>query len=118
MNTAPIPKEILIHACRLKIFSGSGILGSRTLISETELSRVRIAVRTDIKEDEGGRRLCHGGTLYYDCVNSLPEEAVFLEDDCYSIIEWGGREYAVVSVKYIYGTEGLHHLEVELGGNV
>lgn len=118
MNTAPIPKEILIHSCTLRIYSRSGDLGKRRLISETALSDVRLALKTTVREDNGGRRLCPAGTLYYDCVNSRPEEVTFLENDCESIIVFRNEEYRIGEIRYIYGAESLHHLEIELGGKV
>lgn len=111
-----IPKEILIHSCTLKIYGKDGIFGSKQLLSETNLSNVRLSVRRRVFSGTDGVRHGTEGTLYYDCENSLPADAEFLRDSCESIVTFKGMEFRVTKIKYIYSGDSLHHLEIELGG--
>ncbi len=116
MKDIPIPKEILIHTAQLRVYSDSGIMGSPVLTEETPLLNVRVELSRSAAEDERGRRLCPAGILYFDCVNSGPEDVLILRDECRSTVVFEGREMPVTGIKYIYGASGLHHLEVSLGG--
>lgn len=110
-----IPKEILTHSCILKTYSCEGVFGDRALLSETQLHNVRLSIYKNVSCDNGQRKTSQHGVLYFDCVNSIPCDTVFLHEDRRSIISFNGTELEVTGVRYIYGGGGLHHLEVQLG---
>lgn len=111
----PIPKEILIHSCILKIFRISGIYGSCVLEEEINLSNVRLSLCSRTVSDANGRVVKKTGVLYYDCTFSSPENTEFLREGCRSQLEFEGNCYEVTRVEYVYSDSGLHHLEIGLG---
>lgn len=115
MTVMPIPRELLIHRCVLNRYRDGGIFGNGELISSVILSNVRCRAACSKKSSSEGERIEKSGVLYFDCENSSPEDAVFLSDGCRSEVVFEGEVYAVTGVRYIYGTTGLHHLEVALG---
>ena len=112
-----IPVYLLIHSCVLRKYRTDRSLFSRVLVSQTKLDKVRIVPsgrhRCGIRQS----RMRYGGKLYYDVKNSLPEEAVFIEEGLESVILFNGHEYPVTGAEYIYADE-LHHIELMLGGAV
>lgn len=111
-----IPYALLRDSCRLRTFKRTGVFGDRQLLSETELSRVCCDVKDRLDTGTDGEELHGTGKVYYDCVRSLPEDACFLSDECESSVVFGGREYRVTGVRYIYSGGRLHHAEIILGG--
>ena len=111
----PIPKEILIHSCILKIFRVSGIYGNCVLQEEINLSNVRLSLCRKTSSDVNGRVVKKTGVLYYDCTLSSPQNTEFLREGCRSIVEFEGNGYEVTRVEYVYSDSGLHHLEIGLG---
>ena len=111
-----IPVRALIHSCVLRKYRTSPDLVTRTRVSDTALSRVRIVPEARVKCDERHCRTMRGGKLYFDTVNSLPEEAEFITEGLDSVIVFGGHEYPVTGAAYIYDGMGLHHTELSLGG--
>lgn len=111
----PIPKEILIHSCILKIYRISGIYGECEPEEEVSLSNVRIAMCRKTENDVNGKTVKVTGTLYYDCTLSSPPGTEFLREGCRSIISFEGYDLEVCRVEYIYSDCGLHHLEIGLG---
>ncbi len=111
-----IPKEILIHSCMLKLYKSDGIFGEPVLMSETLLSNVRCSLHRTSKASCDGYAKATAGTLYYDCQNSTPSDVSFMENGCVGIIVFKGHELRIIKIRYIYGSSGLHHLEIELEG--
>lgn len=111
-----IPMEILTHSCILRKYGHDGIFGERVLISETAVSQVRLSLFRERRSEAEGIRETRGGTLYYDCKNSIPMNAVFIEDDYTYTIVFDGEEFEIKDVKYFYLFRELHHLEIGLGG--
>ncbi|MGN1089183.1 MAG: putative minor capsid protein [Huintestinicola sp.] len=114
--TPPIPLELLPHKCRLKLYGAADSFGNRVLISDTELSNVRISLYRKKTAGLNGDSGITGGTLYYDCVNSSPENAELSVTDGKTVIEYNGQSFEILRTKYIYGDSSLHHIEIELGG--
>lgn len=113
--TCPIPKEILIHSCTLNNYSEEGVFGQRKLISSMTLSNVRLEIHRGTQYGAGGRKMKKCGTLYFDCVNSSPEDAAFMGEDFIGTVVFCGTEYDITAVKCVYWGDALHHLEIELG---
>lgn len=114
--TPPIPVELLPNKCRLKLYGAADYFGNRELISETELSNVRLSLYRQKDSSLRGDSSVTGGTLYYDCVNSSPENAELSVSGGKTVIEYDGQTFEMLRTKYIYGESCLHHIEIELGG--
>lgn len=110
-----IPVDMLPHSCIMRVMGQPDIFGDRQIIDEYLLERVRIVPRNTVKTDTDGAVYKNKGKMYFDCINSIPSSAEFLEDGCRDIILFEGREYAVTSVKKLYDEDKLHHLEIGLG---
>ncbi|MDE6591710.1 MAG: minor capsid protein [Oscillospiraceae bacterium] len=115
MTDISIPKEALIHECILNIYRDEGMFEKETPRSTVILKNVRCSAEHTKRSDPKGDRIGKSGVLYFDCQNSSPEDVKFLEDGYRSEVIFGGETFAVTGVRYIYGTSGLHHLEVVLG---
>ncbi len=115
MTEFPIPKEALIHSCVLNRYCEGGAFGKGELMSTVVLENVRCSVERTKRSDPKGDRIEKSGVLYFDCENSVPEDVKFLEDGYRSEIVFEGEFFTVTKVRYIYGTSGLHHLEVVMG---
>lgn len=116
MTDISIPKELLPHNCVLNRYKDDGVFGQGELADSVTLSNVRCSVTHSKKASARGGRLEKSGVLYFDCVNSLPEDVVFLKDGFRSEVVFRGEAFAVTGVRLIYGSSVLHHLEVVLGG--
>lgn len=112
----PIPEEVLIHSCVLKIYRVGGIYGGCGLEEEIPLTKVRISMMKKAENGTEGRVVKTSGTLYYDCTVSSPENTEFLLPGCRSVISFRDSELEITGVDYIYSDSGLHHLEISLGG--
>lgn len=116
MNIPSIPRELLCHSCTLEVYGRDGIFGERLLLSKTSISGVRISHYRDYRSSVSGEVYPYGGVMYYDCQNSSPENISFMGNDTVGVIIFGGLEYRILGIKYIYAENNLHHLEIELGG--
>ncbi|MGN0665326.1 MAG: putative minor capsid protein [Huintestinicola sp.] len=114
-----IPEEILCHSCLLSRYCADDITGEERLVSQVRLKKVRVALHRK-RVSDGRMRDISYGTLYYDCFASIPQEVDFFGEDneggFYTQVTFRGKKLRVVSVRYIYGGEQLHHIEAELEG--
>ena len=108
----PIPLALLGDSCVLKKYSRS--IAGRELISETTLTNVRICTSRYWKSDGKTDKLCKAGMLYFDAVNSYPEDVEFIGEGYVSEVVFENERYAVRSAEIFCDSEGLHHFEVHL----
>jgi hypothetical protein len=81
------------------------------------LSNVRID-RTEKTTVKNGVNITESGALmFFDAHNSSPAGVNFsLSGDIKrQYINYGGKDYRIKQVEYLYDTETLHHLEITLG---
>ena len=108
----PIPLALLGDECVLKKYRRS--LAGRELIGQTQLRNVRICRSRYWKSDGKTDKICVSGMLYFDAVNSRPEDVEFIGDGYVSEVEFENERYAVRSAEVFCDNDGLHHFEVQL----
>lgn len=108
----PIPRIALVKDGELLKPKGVDGWGKTTFAEPVRLKYIRVEAVKSRQFNLSGDLPEISAVLYYDCVNSLPENAVFDTGDTVRI---NSREYRVKTVKEFYGTSRkIHHLEVEL----
>lgn len=115
MNTA-IPKGLLKHTCLLTRYRSEGIFGERVPVEQVRLRNVRISVSSERRADRAGEVIKHRAVLYYDCMNSVPADAVFCTEDTETEIRYRGRDYRIIGIKYVSTGGRTDHIRLELGG--
>lgn len=101
-----IPVFLLPHRAVLQKPVREGIWGSGECGQTVALSKVRV----ELKKARGSA--VRGGTLYFDCRNSLPRNVVFEVGD---VLTFEGEEYAVTAVQWFCGSRSQpHHAEISL----
>ncbi len=96
----PIPSELLTDSAVLKTPSGAGY-------KTTHLEYVRIIRTSEVTDYTAGRvRDCTEIVMYYDCVNSYPEDVVFSAGQ---LLEYCGEEYELVKSELFAGEEPHHY---------
>lgn len=104
MNSVkPIPAELLTDCAVLKTPSASGY-------KDVNLIDVRIVRTSGITDYAAGRtRDCTELVMYFDCVNSFPQNTVFSAGQ---LIEYCGEAYEIIQAELFAGTEP-HHYKVK-----
>lgn len=105
----PIPKGLLIHTATLKSPTGNDSWQDTTY-SGTILKSVRIEPCSKVIYTNDNTKVQLSGTLFFDCKNSIPKDAVF---EIGQKLVWSGREFTIATIEPIYGRK-LHHIEVGL----
>jgi hypothetical protein len=111
-----IPKRFLPHSCTLVTESNPDIWGKCTQ-SSVELKNVRIDLSESVEIKDGVQLPTSGALLFYDAVNSSPTGVNFAlsgHDIRRQYIDFGGREYKIEKIDYLYAADSLHHLEITL----
>lgn len=99
----PIPSALLTDSALLRTPSGDGY-------KSTRLEYVRIVRTSGMTDYTAGRvRDCTEIVMYYDCVNSYPEEVVFSAGQ---LLEYCGEEYELVQAELFAG-EVPHHYRIK-----
>ena len=103
MTARPIPAALLRDSFTLLVPDGGGY-------DRVAVTSVRVVRRSQIREysavvirDESDL------TVYYDCANSLPAG---LEFEAGMKIEYGGRNYAIISVER-FDAQTAHHYRLK-----
>lgn len=99
-SVRPIPLELLTDIAVLRTPSGSGY-------TDTDLIDVRIVRTSGITDYTTGRtRDCTEIVMYFDCVNSYPQDTVFAAGQT---IMYCGESYEVIQAELFSGTEPHHY---------
>lgn len=110
-----IPFRLLSDSCIIRKYGEGDIFGDRVIISETMLRRVRFVRRKVAQTDKSAEGCVTGGTLYYDCGRSIPEEAEFFCNGACTVV-FGDREMRITDIKYRYFFGRLCIIELSLEG--
>jgi len=107
----PIPKKLLIHNATHKYNPDTDSWGNATYEGENNLTRIRIEPTTKRVISKDNTEVQLTSTLFYDCVNSKPQNVTFaIEDE----ILFNGTKYKVQSIEPLYDENSLHHYEIGL----
>lgn len=107
----PIPKKLLIHTVMLIHLARKDRWGKEVSGGDTVVHRVRIEPSSNIVKDKDNNEIQLAATLFYDCKNSLPTDAVFALED---IVEFNDQKHQVKLVEPLYDGQRLHHYEIGL----
>ncbi|MGN0637711.1 MAG: putative minor capsid protein [Huintestinicola sp.] len=108
-----IPYRLLDGSCILRTYGGGDIFGTREVISEIPLRRVRIEIYRQKNSGRNGEAVFSRGRIFYDCGRSMPEDAAFSAGFCSVIIR--GEEFRVTEIKYHYLGGRLRFIVLGLG---
>ncbi len=96
----PIPAELLTDSAVLKTPSVSGY-------NDTNLHNVRIVRTSGITDYTAGRtRDCTEIVMYFDCVNSYPQNTVLAAGQT---LVYCGESYEITQAELFSGTEPHHY---------
>lgn len=109
---APIPRALLPHSATLYKRTGVDENNKATFADGVTLENVRFDGTRKRTVGKLGEEVSNRLLMTFDCVNSMPSEAEFAEQD---EIDFGGTRFVVSAVTPEYTVYGYpHHYEVLL----
>ena len=106
----PIPLRLLIHSAELSRV----ILGDYNVTENSDtvlLEHVRVEPCYSAVSAKDNRQLNASYKLFYDCLNSSPQDVTFDIDMC---VTFDGEVFHIEDVRKFYDERKLHHIEVML----
>lgn len=107
MNIIPIPSRLLTDSAVLLVPDGKDVFGDR--YKEVKLEKVRICFEKKVRLSSHNMVDTGGGTLYFDCMNSLPAGTEF---DTKMKLRIGENRFRIAAAKAVKAESGVHHWEL------
>ncbi|MCL2698540.1 MAG: minor capsid protein [Oscillospiraceae bacterium] len=79
--------------------------------SEIAIHNVRFEQNEKVRQTKSGDSRTRGARVYYDCVNSFPQDVKFTTEQ---LLVFAGQTYKIEAVRAVVAAEKIHHYRIEV----